>query len=76
VIRATGRQLIGAVVIAAAGWWLQANALAGYSSFVRIVLSASFCGCLYLIVVVGLFRFTQPIKVAIKVIQDQMSRKR
>lgn len=73
VIRATGRQLIGAAGIAAAGWWLQASVLAGCSSFVRIVLSASFCGLLYLVIVVGLFRLLQPVNVAIKFIRDQLS---
>jgi PST family polysaccharide transporter len=76
VIQATGRQLIGAICIVAAGWWLQVSALAGYSHLVRIILSASFCACLYLIIVAGLFRLIQPIKVAVEVIKDQLLRNR
>jgi O-antigen/teichoic acid export membrane protein len=73
VIRSVGPQLIGVISTAAAGWWLQTTALADCSSFVRILLSASFCACVYLIIVVGLFRLTEPIKV---VVRNQLWRKR
>jgi len=43
VIRAVGRQLIGAISAAAGGWWLQTIALTNYSSVARILLSAGFC---------------------------------
>jgi PST family polysaccharide transporter len=76
VIRAVGPQLIGAVSTAAAGWWLQTTALTDCSSFVRILLSSSFCACMYLIIVVGLFRLTEPIKVGGKVLQDKLWRTR
>jgi PST family polysaccharide transporter len=65
-----GPQLIGAIVVAAAGWWLQTTALTGYSSFVRILLSGGFCICLYLAVLVGLFRLVQPIKVARSAVRE------
>jgi len=70
VIRAVGPQLIGAISTAAGGWWLQTTALTDCSSFVRIFLSAGFCICIYLVIVVGLFRLTEPIKVAGSVVQD------
>jgi PST family polysaccharide transporter len=70
VVGAVGPQLIGAISAAAGGWWLQTNALTDCSSFVRIFLSAGFCICIYLIIVVGLFRLTEPIKVAGSVVQD------
>ena len=70
VIRAVGQQLIGAISTAAGGWWLQTTALTHYSSFVRIFLSSGFCISIYLIIVVGLFRLTEPIKVAGTVVQD------
>src|SRR5262245_21202210 len=70
VIRAVGHQLIGAISIAAGGWWLQTTALTHCSSFVRISLSIAFCISVYLIIVVGLFRLTEPIKVAGKVVYD------
>jgi O-antigen/teichoic acid export membrane protein len=76
VMRAVGPQLIGAISAAAGGWWLQTTALSGYSSIVRILLSIGFCGAMYLIIVVGLFRVTEPIKVAARVVQDQFWRNR
>jgi PST family polysaccharide transporter len=76
VIRAVGQQLIGAISAAAGGWWLQTTALTDCSSFVRICLSTGFCMSIYLIIVVGLFRLTEPIKVAVAIVQDQLWRKR
>jgi len=76
VIRSIGPQLIGAISTAAGGWWLQTTALAHYPSFVRILLSAGFCISIYLIIVVGVFRFTEPIKVAGTVLQGQLWRNR
>jgi hypothetical protein len=70
VIRAVGHQLIGAISIAAGGWWLQTTALTHCSSFVRIFLSVAFCMSIYLIIVAGLFRVTEPIKVAGTVVYD------
>src|ERR1700730_798524 len=70
VIRAVGPQLIGAITTAAGGWWLQATALAHCSSFVRVLLSIAFCICIYLIIVVGLFRLTEPTKVAGTILVD------
>jgi PST family polysaccharide transporter len=71
VIRAVGQQLIGAISTAAGGWWLQTTALTHCSGFVRIFLSTGFCISIYLIIVVGLFRLTEPIKVAGAVVQDR-----
>jgi polysaccharide transporter, PST family len=70
VIRAVGVQLIGAISAAAGGWWLQTEALADYSSFVRILLLGGFCTCIYLVIVVGLFRLVEPIKVAGSIVHD------
>jgi PST family polysaccharide transporter len=75
VFRAIRPQLIGAVTTAAAGWWLQTTFLADYSSFVRILLSGSFCVCIYLAIVIGLFRFSGPIKVAGSIVQDLLSKR-
>jgi O-antigen/teichoic acid export membrane protein len=75
VLRAVGPQLVGAISAAAGGWWLQTAALTDYSSFVRILLSTGFCAFIYLTIVVGLFRLTEPIKVAARVARDQLRRK-
>ncbi len=73
VIRATGRQSIGAIVTAAVGWWAQAMVLVGLPGVIRIILSVGICTITYLIIVVGLFRLVQPIGVAVKVVQSRLS---
>lgn len=70
VIRAVGPQTIGAVAATAAGWWLQAAVLTGYPALVRMILSGCFCSCLYLAVVVGVFRQREPLRIAGTIIQD------
>ena len=69
VIRAVGPQLIGAITTAAGGWWVQ-TVLTHSSAFVRISLSIAICIFIYLIIVVGVFRLTEPIKVARTVAYD------
>jgi PST family polysaccharide transporter len=76
VIRAVGPQLIGAISTAAGGWCLQTTALTDCSSLVRIFLSTGFCIFIYLIIVVGMFRVTEPIKIARTVVLDQLWRRR
>ena len=75
VMRAVGPQLIGAISIVAAGWYLQMTVLTGYSSLIRILLSGVFCACLYLAVVVGLFRLAEPVRVAGSIAQDLLRRR-
>jgi O-antigen/teichoic acid export membrane protein len=72
VIRAVGPQLIGAISTAAAGWWLQTTALTHCSSFARIFLSTGFCISIYLLIVVGLLRLTEPITVASRLAKDYL----
>jgi O-antigen/teichoic acid export membrane protein len=76
VFRATGAQLTGAIAAAAAGAWLQVSVLAHWSSLTRIAVSGTVCACIYLIVVVGLFRHTEPLRIARSVVQDRLRRKR
>jgi O-antigen/teichoic acid export membrane protein len=70
VIRAVLPQMIGAISSAAASWWLKIAILTDYSSFVRIFLSGGFCICIYLFVVLILFRLYQPLKLAGSILQD------
>ena len=49
--------------------------LADYSSFVRILLSGGFCTCIYLAIVVGLFRLVEPIRVAGRIVQDLIGKR-
>ena len=74
VIRAVGGPLLGATIAVAAGWWLQAIFLADYSTLFRIFLSAFLCASIYLLIVVGLLRITEPIRVAGSLVQDFRAR--
>jgi O-antigen/teichoic acid export membrane protein len=76
VIRATGPQLIGAISTAAAGWWLQMTVLAHCSSFLRVVASGTFCVCIYLGIVVGLFRLVEPVRIARSIVRGRFLPKR
>ena len=71
VIRAVGPQLVGAILAAAGGWWLRMSVLADHSKLACILLCTGFCACIYLIVVVGVFRLTEPIKIARSAVQDR-----
>jgi O-antigen/teichoic acid export membrane protein len=70
VIRAVGGPLLGAAIAIAAGWWLQTILLVDFSSLFRIFLSASLCTSIYLLIVVGVLRITEPIRVAVRLAQD------
>jgi PST family polysaccharide transporter len=70
IVRAVGPQLVGAIVAAAAGWWMQATFLAAYPGYARIFLSGLFCGCIYLALVAGLFRQIEPIRIASRIFRS------
>jgi O-antigen/teichoic acid export membrane protein len=72
VIRAVGPQLTGAISAAAAGTWLQIALLAHCPSLLRIVLSTGLCAFTYLAVVLGLFRRTEPLRLARSVVRDRL----
>jgi O-antigen/teichoic acid export membrane protein len=72
VIRAVGAQSFGAIFTATAGWLLQTFALGQFSSLVRTLLSAGFCVSVYLLIVVGLFRLTEPIEIAVRLMRDHL----
>jgi len=71
VIRATGRQFIGAIVCAASGWLLQAVMLQHVSSITRILVSACVSNVIYLLIVVGLLRLTEPLVVMARFVRQQ-----
>jgi PST family polysaccharide transporter len=72
VVRAVGRQLIGAIGAVAGGTWLQMTILGHLPSLARIILSTCFCASIYLAVVVGLFRLSEPLRVARSVVQGRL----
>jgi hypothetical protein len=73
-IRAVGGPMLGATIAAAAGWWLQTVFLISLSSIFRIFLAAALCASIYLLIVVGLLRITEPIGVAVRLAQDIWTR--
>lgn len=75
VVRAVGTQLIGAISALAGGWWLQTTALADYSSFARVLLLCVWCTCIYLAIVVGLFRLIEPIKIVGSIARDLLGKR-
>jgi O-antigen/teichoic acid export membrane protein len=70
VVRAVRAPLLGATIALTAGWWLQAILLADFSALFRIFLSAFLCAVIYLLIVVGLLRTTEPIRVVGTLMQD------
>jgi len=72
VFKSVGRQLIGAIITAGAGWWLQAAALTHLAGSWRILVSAGVCISIYLLIVVSLFRLREPIGVAGAVLLDHL----
>jgi PST family polysaccharide transporter len=75
VITAVHAQLVGAISTVAGGWWFQSAILTDYSSVVRIFLSGGFCVCLYLLIVVAMFRLSEPIKVASSIVLDLLRKR-
>jgi PST family polysaccharide transporter len=76
VMQAAGKQLLGALATDAAGWWLSLYVLADFSEISRVVVLVASCGGIYLCIVVGIFRCTEPLKVAAQLIRDQLSRRK
>jgi O-antigen/teichoic acid export membrane protein len=70
VIRAVLPQLIAAICTAACGWLLETWLLAEYAGLVRALISGSFSACIYLLIILGLFRNTEPIKIAASIAID------
>ena len=74
VMRAVGGPLLGATIALAAGWFLQWAFLGEFSAIVRVLLSASLCASIYLVIVVGLLRNTEPIGIVTRLVQDFRAR--
>jgi O-antigen/teichoic acid export membrane protein len=72
VVRATGRQLIGALVCVAAGWLIETEMLQHLSSLTRISVLACFASAFYLFIVTGLLRLTEPIWIVFRLAHQQL----
>jgi len=74
VFRAVGAQLLGAIVTVAAGWWLETVFFADFSPLSRILLSSLLSSSIYLVIAVGYFRKTEPVKIAWRLVRDFRTR--
>jgi O-antigen/teichoic acid export membrane protein len=72
VIRATGRQMTGAILCVAAGWLLRTIALPHMDVLLRIIVSAGFSAAVYLAIVPGLLRLTHPLDVVGRLAHQQL----
>jgi PST family polysaccharide transporter len=72
VLKATGRQLTGALIVTGAGWWLRTGMLQTVSSLSRIIILGAFCAVAYVLVVVILFRLDEPVKVGWRLVREHL----
>jgi O-antigen/teichoic acid export membrane protein len=72
--RAVGGPLLGAAITVVAGWLLQSIFFSDISSIFRIFIMASLCTAIYLFVVVGALRITEPISILGRLVQDFVAR--
>lgn len=70
VLRAVGPQMVAALGTVAIGFMMQRALLADVSQLARFVISVPFCGAVYLLVAVGIFRVTRPIQIAFSLLRD------
>jgi PST family polysaccharide transporter len=70
VLSATGPQMISALVAVAFGLVMQQLFLLDLSELGRLVVSVPICLVMYLVVVLGVFRMTGPLKLASSMLQD------
>ena len=70
VVRAVLPQLIAAVCTAAGGWLFAVTLLTQHIGLGRALISGGFSICIYLVIILGVFRITQPIKVAASIAID------
>ncbi len=76
VLAATGPQVVAGCVAAVAGCAAAHLSLADLSSFARLVVSAPICFAVYLVVAVGVFRVTEPLRLALTLLQDLTAHRR
>jgi polysaccharide transporter, PST family len=70
VVRAVGPQTVAALLAVAFGLILQQEFLAGFSPLARMLVSIPICLAAYLAVAVGVFKLTEPLRLAVSVLRD------
>lgn len=74
VVAAIGPQLVGALASTGAGFALRASFLAGMPAIERMAILVLVYMVMYLVVVIGLFRVTLPLRVGLSLAQDVLPR--
>lgn len=70
VLRAVGPQMLAALITVAVGYMVQRAFLADLSQLTRFVVAVPICLAVYLVVIVGVFRVTAPLHLAVSVVRD------
>ena len=70
VLRAVGAPMTSALIVVAFGFGLQQLFLTGFSPVARFLISAPFCLAAYLAVVVGVFKVTDPLRLAFSLVRE------
>jgi len=72
VLQAVGPQIISALVATGVGFTVQNAWLGGLNPFVRVFLASLVCLGTYLVLAVGVFRITAPIRLGLSLLRDFM----
>ena len=75
VIRTVGRQLLGALLAAGAGFAMREVLLTDADKLVRIILTGLTYALAYLVLVAGVFRVTTPLMVGYSLVRDILTRR-
>ena len=70
VLRAVGAPMTSALIVVAFGFGFQQLLLTGFSPVARFLVSAPFCLAAYLAVVVGVFKITDPLRLAFSLVRE------
>jgi PST family polysaccharide transporter len=70
VLRAVGPQTVAALATVAIGLAVQHLFLDGYSQLARFAFSVPICVVVYLIISVGVFKVTGPLRLALSLLRD------
>ncbi len=76
VLSATGPQVVAGVFATASGYAFEHALLADFSIIARLAVSAPFCLVAYLVVAVGVFRVTEPLRLALSLVHDLTAQRR
>lgn len=76
IIKACGPQVVAGAVAGIAGYFLEHIMFGSFSAVARVVLSSCMCMAIYLGVLVGLFRVTEPLRLLFVFVQEMALRRK